>query len=258
MIHANFKIKQNNMMKLLLPIALLFINCFSAKGQNSYENSLLVAEVLQQLKLEKKDIKTELFAEKMLPDKTSQSVLVIPKIISSEADIDNNFSFDLDAYIVIVENSTRKIINKYFEPEAWTSDAVMLSSIEIDTAPYFFQQNKRAFGVIVNYTGSSRPNPYSRSDLTLFTADKKSLKPVLKNYLLAESIGEWDTNCAGEFEDMHSILIIDKQKSNNWNNLIVKQTITKTTNFITNDNCDGKETKTQKKLVLKFNKKQYQ
>lgn len=257
MIYPNFKTNQNTMMKLVLPIALLFINCFFAKGQNSYENSLLVAEVLQQLKLEKKDIKTELFAEKILPDNPSQSVLVIPKIISNEAGIDNNFSYNLDAYILIVENSSGKIINKYFESEAWISDAVMLTSIEIDTAPYLLQSNNRAFGVIVNYTGSSRPNPYSRSDLTLFTANGKSLKPLLKNYLLAKSVGEWDTNCAGEFEDMHSILIIDKQKSNNLNNLIVKQTITKTKNFVTNDDCDEKETKTQKKLVLKFNKKEY-
>lgn len=244
-------------MKFLLSILFTLIISFSGKSQSATENNFLFTEALKQLKLKEKDVRTELYTEKVLPHSKSHSVLVIPKIISRDGDADNNYSFDFDAYIVIVDNKSGKIINKYFEPEAWISDAVMLSSIEIDTAPYLLQPNNRAFGIIVNYNGSSRPNPYGRSDLSLFVIDGTALKPILKNYVLAKSNGEWDTNCSGEFEDMHSILLVDKQQSNNWSNIIVKQTITSTKNFVINDNCENKEIVKHKKLVLKFDKKVY-
>jgi hypothetical protein len=237
-------------------LLLLTINVVAKDSFCNKEESLL-KKALKQLNLKEEQIHSELYVEKVLPYSKEHSVLVIPKIISIEGSIDNNQSFDLDAYILIVENNSGKIINKYFEPEAWISDAVMLSSIEIDTAPYLLQTNKRAFGIVVNYVGSSRPNPYDRSDLTLYVTDGSSLKPVLKNYLLAESRGEWDTNCAGDFEGMTSVLLIDKQKSNDWYTIIVKQTITKTKNFIVDDNCESKEVQKIKKLVLKFNNKEY-
>ncbi len=217
------------------------------------QNTDHLYSVLKQLKLKESQVDLELFTEKILPYDKTKSVLVIPKY-ASEVTVDY---FVLDAYIIIIDNTTGKIIYKFIEPNAWTSDAVMLSDISIDTGLYILNKTTRAFGVRVNYTGSSRPNPYNETNLTLYVIDKNSLKPVLHNYTIYQFGGEWDTNCSGEFEDNDSTIDIDKLQTNNFNNLIVKTKITKTKNTFKNDDCISKETIKKSTSKLVFNGKEY-
>ncbi|MEO7978923.1 hypothetical protein [Flavobacterium sp.] len=209
--------------------------------------------VLKQLKFKKSEIDLEHFNEKILPYDKQKSVLVIPKY-ASEVTVDY---FVLDAYIVVVDNSTGKIICKFVEPNAWTSDAVMLTSVSIDTGLYVLNKTTRAFGVRVSYTGSSRPNPFSETNLSLYIIDKSSLKPVLKNYTTSRSNGEWDTNCAGEFEDSNSTFEIDKIQNHNFNTIIVKTKKVTTISTPTNDDCVTKETIKKENSKLLFNGKEY-
>ena len=106
----------------------------------------------------------------------AKSVLVIPKYDINEQDNEGHDYFVLDAYIVVIDNATGKIICKFIEPNAWTSDALMLTGISIDTGLYHLNTTTRAFGIRVDYTGSSRPNPFSETHLSLYVADKNSLK----------------------------------------------------------------------------------
>ncbi|UTN06412.1 hypothetical protein L0669_11005 [Flavobacterium bizetiae] len=213
--------------------------------------------VLKQLKIKKSDIHEKLFTQKILPYDKSKNVLVIPKYDINEQDNEGHDYFVLDAYIVVIDNATGKIICKFIEPNAWTSDALMLTGISIDTGLYHLNSTTRAFGVRVDYTGSSRPNPFSETHLSLYVADKNSLKQVLKNYSISRSGGEWDTNCAGEFEDRNSTFDIANVQTNHYNNIIVRSTIVKSVSTPTNDDCVSKETtkKTTSKLI--FNGKEY-
>lgn len=213
--------------------------------------------VLKQLKIKKSDIHEKLFTQKILPYDKSKSVLVIPKYDINEQDNEGHDYFVLDAYIVVIDNATRKIICKFIEPNAWTSDALMLTGISIDTGLYHLNSTTRAFGVRVDYTGSSRPNPFSETHLSLYVADKNSLKQVLKNYSISRSGGEWDTNCAGEFEDRNSTFDIAKVQTNNYNNIIVRSTIVKSVSTPTNDDCVSKETTKKATSKLIFNGKEY-
>lgn len=228
--------------------------CFQISFSQSTDH---LNTVLKQLKIKKSEIHEKLFTQKILPYDKSKSVLVIPKYDINEQDNEGHDYFVLDAYIMVIDNATGKIICKFIEPNAWTSDALMLTGISIDTGLYHLNSTKRAFGVRVDYTGSSRPNPFSETHLSLYVADKNSLKQVLKNYSISRSGGEWDTNCAGEFEDRNSTFDIAKVQTNNYNNIIVRSTIVKSVSTPTNDDCVSKETtkKTTSKLI--FNGKEY-
>jgi hypothetical protein len=213
--------------------------------------------VLKQLKINKSEIHQELFTQKILPYDKSKSVLVIPKYDINEQDNEGHDYFVLDAYIIVIDNATGKIISQFIEPNAWTSDALVLSSISIDTGLYHLNTTTRAFGVRVSYNGSSRPNPFSETHLSLYIIDKNSLKPVLKNYSISRSGGEWDTNCAGEFEDRNSTFDIDKTQTNNYNNIIVKTTTVKSISTPTSDDCVSKDTTKKLTSKLIFNGKEY-
>lgn len=209
--------------------------------------------VLKQLGIKKSEINTELLAQKILPYDKGKSVLAIPKYSEK---VEDEYSI-FDAYIVVIDNSTGKIICKFIEPGAWTSDAVRLEEISIDTGLYLLNKTTRAFGVRVSYYGSSRPNPFGETILSLFIIDKSSLRQVLKDYTISQSSGEWDTNCAGEFEDQTSSIDIDKIQTNNFNNLIIKTKIVKTKNIPTKDDCVAKESTKQATSKLIFDGKQY-
>jgi hypothetical protein len=228
--------------------------CFQISFSQSTDH---LNTVLKQLKIKNSEVHEKLFTQKILPYDKSKSVLVIPKYDINEQDNEGHDYFVLDAYIVVIDNATGKIICKFIEPNAWTSDALMLTGISIDTGLYHLNSTTRAFGVRVDYTGSSRPNPFSETHLSLYVTDKNSLKQVLKNYSISRSGGEWDTNCAGEFEDRNSTFDIAKVQTNNYNTIIVRSTIVKSISTPTNDDCVSKETTKKATSKLIFNGKEY-
>ncbi len=250
-------------------IALLFVSqTLTAKNSNFYYECVLLitkpslynslqSKVLVQLKLKKKDIQEELYVEKIMPNNKLQTIVVIPKIATKEIDEYGHLYLVTDIYVLIIDNKTGKIKSKFFEADSLTSDAVVLNSIEIDTGLYKLNETTRAFAIRVNYTGSSGPNPYHQTDLSMFVEKGQKLNRIIDKFPISEFHGEWDTNCAGEFEEIESTIDIDNQQTNSFNNLIISQKIKKTINIKVNDDCEEKETKTEKKYMMKFNKSNY-
>lgn len=236
----------------VLLLLFFFVNVYSQE-----QNEVLLNKVLVQLKLKKKDIHEPLYRSKVLPNKTSNSVLVIPKYNVNQTDEQGHDFFVFDAYIMVVDNATGKIISKYVEKEAWTSDAMVLSEITIDTGLYQLNEKDRAFGIRVSYSGSSKPNPYYYTDLSLFIVQNNLMKRVLKNYQIDRASGEWDTRCAGEFEESTGSIDLDKNKSNGFKNLIIKSKIEHKKSFLVEDDCEEKVTTKNSIKYLKFNGKEY-
>jgi len=242
------------MKKLFTVLMLLFV---FADAYSQEQNAFLLDKVLTQLKLNKKQIHEPFYRSKVLPNKTSNSVLAIPKYRTNETDKYGNYFLELDAYIVVADNATGKILNKYVEENVWTSDAFVLEDITIDTGIYQLNTENRAFGIRVDFKGSSRPNPFGQTDLSLFIIKNNQLKKVLNNFPISEYHGEWDTNCAGKFEDVTGVISIDKNKSNGFGNIIVKDKIVNTKNIPTTDDCVEKKTTKSSTKILKFNGKEY-
>jgi len=216
----------------------------------------LIDAVLKNLNIKKGNCKTDLIAFKKMPNNPEETILVIPEIVD-----EGEHYFELNSYILIVNNKTGKIINKYFESfktNNWVSDAVELREITIDTAPYNVTDNTQAFGIRVRYVGSSHANPYEQETISLFIKEQNVLKQILKNFTVKQHNGFWDTNCAGEFVDEKKALIISKNMTNAYYDILIKNKIILTTNYEDeNGNCDYTEKITTVKKVLKFNGKEY-
>ena len=231
----------------------LFVNVHSQTSQNNF----LRNQVLKQLNLKLSNIHEEFYREKKLPNKPSQTLVVIPKYRTNETDNEGHIFLELDAYIVIADSSTGKILYKFVKENAWSSDAMVLTEISIDTGLYQLNEKDRAFGIRVSYRGSSNPNPYSYTDLSLFIIQNNVMKRILTNYQITRFSGEWDTRCAGESEDIFGTIDMDKNKTNGFKDLMIKNEITQTKTFNTNDGCDEKVTTKKATKYLKYNGKEY-
>ena len=222
------------------------------------EKNNLLHKVLQQLQLELSNIKKNLVVFKVQPNNPNETIVVIPEFKDSDYD---EHHFQLNSHIVLVNTTTANITHKYFESyktNGWESDAVSLSEITIDTAPYNIAKNTRAFGVRVYYYGSSKANPYSNKTISLFIKSGDALKKVLHNYDVMDYGGEWDTDCLGEFIGVKKTLIISEQTNNGYFDIIVKTKITETINYKNEEgDCDDKEEIRSQKETLKFNGEVY-
>lgn len=216
-------------------------------------------KVLAELQLKENEVHIDLLVDKVLPYSKGKTVIVIPKYRSIEESYDGHYLYEFDALIVVVENKSGKILNKFYESNAWYSDAITLESIEIDTGLYLLNEQTRAFGIRINLQASSRVSPYSLTKLSLFIPEDNQLKRVLKNYPVKTYTGEWDMNCRGEFETTTSYIDIGKTKSNGLYNLIIKTKTNIIQNIPTEDDSDCMEESrnSQQVTTLEYNGETY-
>ena len=84
------------------------------------------------------------------------------------------------------------------------------------------------------------------------------MKNILHNYSVEINTGEWNGACEGEFLSEKKTLLVSDDKTNGFFDFIVKNTITKTTNFETEiGDCDYNEEIKRETSVLKFEGNQY-
>lgn len=209
-------------------------------------------QILKQLKLNSSQIHQELYTEKKMPNVENSFIVVVP-VLQGKLEADG---FSVKNTILITDIGGR-IKNKYVDPIEFGSDAIMLQSFTIDTGLYQLNSKIRAFGIVAKYYGSSNPNPYSSSDISMYFAEGKTLKKVLEGYNLRTYRGEWDMNCAGESEEDNSVIIIDQMKTNGFANLKIKTESTKTITKKIDDECSENKTSKTSNKTLKFSKGMY-
>lgn len=216
----------------------------------------LIDVVLKNLNIKKENCKVDLIVLKKIPNSPEETIVVIPEI----ADEGEQY-LELNSHILIANTKTGEITHKFFESSKtnqWVSDAIQLREITIDTAPYNVTDNKRAFGVRVRYVGSSQANPYENETISLFVKSKNELINILKPYETLGYGGEWDTDCAGEFTNSKSTLIISREKTNGYFDILVKSKITESIDFEDkNGDCDSKESTTRERTILIFDGQEY-
>lgn len=111
---------------------------------------------------------------------------------------------DLD--LLVVDEATGTPRQRLRLPHAMDDDAVRISGVAFDTAAYRLQPDRLAFGVRREWTGSSRPNPFRETTLSLYEVRGGRLAPVLEDLMVFRSVGEWDVSCAGQTEVTERIL----------------------------------------------------
>ena len=103
---------------------------------------------------------------------------------------------DLD--VLVVDEATANTRHRLRIPHAMDDDAVRISGISFDTAAYRLAPDRLAFGVRREWAGSSRPNPFMETTLSLYEPRGDTLSQVLNDLVVQRSQGEWDLSCAGE------------------------------------------------------------
>ncbi|RLK00448.1 PA3715 family protein [Tenacibaculum discolor] len=214
--------------------------------------------VIDELNIDRSKLMPALQAFKILPNRPHEAIVVIPEIVEGS---EEEHYFSLNTHIAYVNIENKQVLFHYFESaetNGWTSDAIMLTEIVIDTAPYTITENERAFGVKTHFVGSSRVNPYENESLSLFIIANNNLQKVLHNFEIIDNGGEWDGNCHGEFITEKRTLIISEEKNNGYFDILVKHKIINNIAFEDeNGDCKSKDTITTKTSVLKFDGKTY-
>lgn len=243
------------MKNLLFLFILLFSFHIDSKANEHDFDSLLVAKVLKQLKIPMAKTKEEFIRTKPMPNDRTKTIVSIPILGKVE---DDDYSYVMDAYILVVESGTGKILNKYFEEGYWQSDAVHLDGISIDTAPYRLNKGTRAFGIVTGHGGSSQPNPYSDQYISLFVASGNSLIKVVDGLLLERYSGEWDMRCAGVFYNQSATISVSPNATNGYADLIITNKIIRKETAPKGEECEERIVSKQlNKNVMKFNKESY-
>lgn len=232
---------------LLLMILMVASIVFSQEvDEIRYEN------ILKQLKIDTSKVKEDLVIEKEMPNAKGSYIVVIPVLVG-EYQYD---SFSVKNTILITDKKGT-IKSKYTDNEEYDSDAIMLQNFSIDTGLYILNPGNRAFGIVAHYRNGSQPNPYSTNSITLYLPQEKTLKNILNSYEIYRFSGEWDTNCAGQFNEENSVIILGKTKTNNFVDLKLKTENIKTFAKKIDGECVDDITSTFSYKTLKMSKKMY-
>ncbi|MBT2747941.1 MULTISPECIES: hypothetical protein [unclassified Lysobacter] len=185
------------------------------------------------------------------PDKT----LLAVRLRHEAADNDTETA---DLEVLVADSKQPRILQRYREDEALQSDAIRISALTLDTARYRLNETTTAFGVRVEYSGSSRANPYGSTQLNLYVADGDTLRPVLRKLEVALDRGEWDTNCAGEFETVKRTVAIDAKRDRGYAGLRVASVEEARRNVAKGEDCaDLPVSKHQRVARLAFDGREY-
>lgn len=187
------------------------------------------------------------------PDKTI-AVLMLAPVVNTDPDFIN-----YDVAVYVVDSQSGKILSSKYHPKAIMDDAIYTSSVVIDTARYQLAPDVRAFGVRFNHRGSSRVNPIGIERLNLYTLNGRQLTLVLNNLQMDEYGGEWDGQCAGDFDETKRTLALGAGSHHGYRDLELQETANHRTAVEKGEDCveNPKKTITKPPSVLRFDGKRY-
>jgi hypothetical protein len=155
-----------------------------------------------------------------------------------------------NCHVVLYNASNKEITNKYsFEINM---DVMQLTEVNFDFAPYMVKSATRAFGLRFHTVGPSKPNPLTEEKLYLFVPEKNTLIPVLKDFTSYQYSGEWDMNCAGEFNELNAYFLMQTSSTNGYNDIQVNCKKINTSKKIVAGECEAKETAAKEMITLIF------
>ncbi|MFK3781575.1 hypothetical protein [Agrobacterium sp. NPDC089420] len=147
-------------------------------------------------------------------------MLVTVPLISTQMEGGNEGDMDL----LVLDKDTLQPMQRLRLKDAMADDAVRIISVTFDTARYRLAPDKMAFGVRISTEGSSRANPFGDTTLRLYAINGEKLVPVLDNIVVSEGGGEWDTNCAGAFDNIERALSMDARSHKGVADILVTET----------------------------------
>ncbi len=186
------------------------------------------------------------------PDKTIAVLMLAPKV-KEEPDFT-----DYDVAVYVVDSQSGKILSSKYHPKAIMDDAIYTSHVAIDTARYQLAPQTRAFGVRFNHRGSSSVNPINIERLNLYRLQDRQLTLVLNNLTMDEFSGEWDGQCAGDFDETKRVLALGPLSHHGYRDLELQETAIHREAVKQGENCvDSQKTRVKTQTTLLFDGKRY-
>lgn len=181
---------------------------------------------------------TDMAACKVWPANPAHTLAVLP--LRQKGSTEENTVYDVE--VVVADSRSGNITAHRFEKAAFTSDANVLRSLALDTAPWRLAPQVIAFGIRAEYQGTSRVNPFSQTTLSLYVMDGATLRKVIDTLATQISDGQWDGNCAGRFTDTSRTLSMGPADVSGYATLVVSEKTVTTTNQRARGDCASRET----------------
>lgn len=242
-------------MKNILAVT-LFLFTISFFGQES-SDKYIINKAIEFLKVKEKDLLSDKICLKVIPSQKEKVIILLPVITNRDTECEE--CFDIDNNILVWNKATKLIENKYTKKAEWTSDAMYLAELKIDTGLYYLNKTTRAFGIRYTYSGSSRVNPFGSDSINLYYLKNNQIIEVLHDFELEKYNGDSAGNegCKDAwYETSKSVFIISDKLTTKFNDIIVK---TKFKDFTYDSDCEKEIIKKEstKNTVLKFDEKQH-
>ncbi len=182
-------------------------------------------------------------------------MLVAVPLIGGQSD-DGNAG---DLELLVLDKTSLDIRQRLHLAGRMTDDAVRITQIAFDTAPYRLAPKQIAFGLRIFHHGSSGPNPFGEVGLSLYTIANGKLASVLDGITVSDNHGEWDTNCAGTFDESSRTLSMQSTAHHGYADILVSETSSTTVASVAaNGECVEKRDGPKKStLRLTYDGKEY-
>jgi hypothetical protein len=183
------------------------------------------------------------------------STLVAVPLMTKAVDGENEGDLEL----LVIDSASQKVQQRLKLPGRMADDAVQIRRVALDTAHYQLAPGQTAFGLRLSLEGSSRVDPFGEVDLWLYTVDHGKLVPVVDGIVTDRSGGEWDGNCAGDFDGARRTLAMDRATQNGYADIVVTETASSSTSTVDKDGqCNEKDHPVKKRdYRLSYDGKSY-
>lgn len=183
-------------------------------------------------------------------------LLAAVPLMQDTPDPENGHDGELD--VLVLDRQTLQVRQRLQLPDLMSDDAVRIDSLAFDTARYDLADGRRAFGIRIEREGASRANPFDETSLRLFVVEGDTLRMVLDGLSVNRSSGEWDTSCAGEFNERAVSLAIGKAQSKGYRDLIASESYSSSRAAVQQGDCKETKVKDGKtRHTLRFDGKRY-
>jgi hypothetical protein len=240
-------------MKNILVVTLfLFTSTFFGQELSDKE---IINKAIEFLKVNEKDLLSDKTGLKVIPNQKEKVIIILP--VKTNLDPECDSCFDIDNNILIWNKITKSIETKYTKKAEWSSDAMYLDELKIDTGLYYLNKSTRAFGIRFSYGGSSSVNPFESNSINLYYFKNNQIIEVLHDFELEKYNGDSGGNggCKDAwYETSKSVFIISDKLTTKFNDITVK---TKFKDFTYDSDCEKEIIKKEstKNSVLKFDEK---
>lgn len=191
---------------------------------------------------------------KVWPARPELTLIAVPLVRTEH---DSHGETDLE--VLLLDSARQDFVARLVEPNRLDWDAIYVTRLAFDTAPYRLRGDDLAFGLRISRENGSRVNPFNETQLHLYEFEARRLRLLLGELPVALSWGEWDTNCTGEFSETKGVVIITERIGNHgYRDLRLKDTRVERRMALVDGQCQTVEESTHRyQLPIEYDEERY-